>query len=107
MSHEVTPVKMAIRSAARSVAKLTRARVPMGYPPYPDTVAQRIEQYHDDVRYATFALAVDRLQRDKVPGAFAEIGVYRGITSAFLHRQAPERRFYLFDTFEGFPPAIP
>jgi O-methyltransferase len=103
MSHEVTPAKMAIRAAARVAAKLTRARRPMGYPPYPATVAQRIERYHDDVRYATFALAVDRLQRDNIPGAFAEIGVYRGVTSAFIRLQAPERRFYLFDTFEGFP----
>jgi O-methyltransferase len=75
----------------------------MGYPPYPAAVAQRIERYHDDARYATFALAIDRLQRDNIPGAFAEIGVYRGVTSAFIHHQAPERRFYLFDTFEGFP----
>jgi O-methyltransferase len=103
MSHEVTPAKMAIRSALRNVARLARARVPMGYPPYTAEVARRIERYHDDVRYATFALAIDRLQRDKIPGAFAEIGVYRGVTSAFIHKQAPERRFYLFDTFEGFP----
>jgi O-methyltransferase len=66
-------------------------------------VAERIEQYHDDVRYATLALAIERLGRDGIPGAFAEVGVYRGVTSSFIHRQAPERRFYLFDTFEGFP----
>ncbi|MBB6145689.1 O-methyltransferase [Silvibacterium bohemicum] len=75
----------------------------MQFPSYPAAVAQRIEEYPDDVRYSTLALAVQRLQDDHIPGAFAEVGVYRGVTSAFLHRQAPERRLYLFDTFEGFP----
>jgi O-methyltransferase len=75
----------------------------MQFPPYPPAVAQRIEQYHDDVRYATLALGIQRLEQEKIPGAFAEIGVYRGVTTSFIHRQAPDRRYYLFDTFEGFP----
>lgn len=61
------------------------------------------EQYHDDVRYATLALAIERIARDRIAGAFAEIGVYRGLTSSFIHRQAPDRQLFLFDTFEGFP----
>jgi O-methyltransferase len=75
----------------------------MQFPTYSADVARRVEQYHDDFRYATLALAIERLQRDSVPGAFAEIGVYRGLTSSFIHRQAPDREFFLFDTFEGFP----
>ena len=42
---------------------------------------------------------------EAIPGAFAELGVWRGVTSAFLHRLAPERTLYLFDTFAGFPDA--
>jgi O-methyltransferase len=75
----------------------------MQFPTYSRDVAKRIEQYHDEVRYATLALAIQRLEDDKTPGSFAEVGVYRGVTSSFIHRQAPDRRLYLFDTFEGFP----
>ncbi len=74
----------------------------MQFPPYSPAVAQRIEQYHDDVRYSMLALAIQRIEQDQLPGAFAEVGVYRGVTSSFIHRQAPDRKFYLFDTFEGF-----
>jgi O-methyltransferase len=55
------------------------------------------------VRYSSLALAIQRLETDGIQGAFAEIGVYRGVTSSFIHCQAPDRLFYLFDTFEGFP----
>jgi O-methyltransferase len=103
MSTEISPIKVALRVAARKLAKLTRARRPMQFPTYSTHVAERVEQYHDDVRYASLALALERLELDNVPGAIAEIGVYRGVTSAFIHRQAPQRRFFLFDTFEGFP----
>jgi O-methyltransferase len=75
----------------------------MAFPTYSPAVAKRIEQYPDEVRYSTLALAIQRLELDQVSGAFAEIGVYRGATSSFIHHQSPNRRFYLFDTFEGFP----
>jgi len=95
MSTEISPLKATLRVAARRLAHITRARHPMQFPTYSATVTHRIEQYHDDVRYATLALAIERLQTDQTPGAFAEIGVYRGVTSSFIHRQAPDRRFYL------------
>ena len=37
-----------------------------------------------------------------VPGAIAEVGVYKGYTAKILTELFPDRRFYLFDTFEGF-----
>ncbi len=79
-------------------------RPPMLFPPYSPEVASRIHGFRDDVRYGTLALAIQRLESEKVEGAFAELGVYRGATSKFIHTQAPHRRLYLFDTFEGFPP---
>ena len=103
MSTEISPVKATLRHAARQLARIAHARRPMEFPTYSAEVAQRIERYHDDVRYATLALAIQRMEDERTPGAFAEIGVYRGVTSSFIHRQAPDRRFYLFDTFEGFP----
>ena len=103
MSTEISPARVAFRVAARNLARLTRARRPMQFPTYAPAVAQRIEQYHDDIRYSSLALAIERLDTDRIPGAFAEVGVYRGVTSAFIHHQAPDRTYYLFDTFEGFP----
>lgn len=102
MPRELTPIKVAVRSASRKLASLTHARRPMLFPTYPDDVRRRIEHYHDDVRYSTLALALQRLQTESIPGAFAEIGVYQGATSLFIHTQCPDRKFYLFDTFEGF-----
>ena len=40
-----------------------------------------------------------------VPGAIAELGVFRGEFSAAMNALLPERTLYLFDTFEGFDPA--
>lgn len=75
----------------------------MRFPTYSQQVVKRIEKYHDEVRYSTLALAIERLKIDQIEGAFAEIGVYQGATSAFIHQEAPERHLYLFDTFTGFP----
>jgi O-methyltransferase len=98
-----TDTKSAIRVAARKLAKLTHARQPMMFPTYSREIAEQIEGHADDVRMSSMALAIQRLEIDGIPGAFAELGVYRGQTSAFIHRQAPHRTLYLFDTFEGFP----
>ncbi len=56
----------------------------------------------DPVRYGTLALALRTIGREKIPGHLAEVGVYKGYTSAFLHAGAPDRRLFLFDTFQGF-----
>ena len=56
----------------------------------------------DPVRYGALMLALRTIAREGVPGHLAEVGVYRGYTSAFLHAHAPERTLYLFDTFQGF-----
>lgn len=64
---------------------------------------ESIVQLADYTRYATFALAIQRLLDENIVGSFAEAGVYKGDMSSFLHRIAPDRTYYLFDTFEGFP----
>ena len=49
--------------------------------------------------YANILSIVDR----GVPGAFAELGVYKGNSAKLFHTLAPDRLLYLLDTFEGFP----
>jgi O-methyltransferase len=74
----------------------------MRFPSYPPGIARSIAASGDPARYASLALAVRSVQREQVPGDFAEVGVYRGATSRFLLQLAPERTLYLFDTFKGF-----
>ena len=57
----------------------------------------------DPVRFGAVLLAIQDIQKNHIKGAFAEAGVYQGFLSKFIHDHAPDRKLYLFDTFEGFP----
>ena len=64
---------------------------------------KKIERfYRDKVRFYTFWLQIERLKKEKIEGAFAEVGVYQGETAKILHEMDPSRKLHLFDTFEGF-----
>ncbi len=68
------------------------------------TLLVRLERFYPDkVRFFTWWLQVERLLRDNVTGAFAELGVYKGDSARLLHLMDPARKFYLCDTFKGFP----
>jgi len=72
-----------------------------------DRVSKRLRllerKFKDKVRFFSWWIQVERLKRENIPGAFAELGVYKGISAKILHNMDPQRKFYLFDTFEGFP----
>ena len=55
---------------------------------------------NDYVRLATLELLCRRLA--EVPGAAAELGVYKGFFARCINQLLPERTLYLFDSFEGF-----
>lgn len=88
----------------RALRPLVRHRE-LQFPTFSADVHEAMARMQDYFRYATLGLAVERIRSERIPGAFAELGVWRGVTSAFLHRLAPERTLYLFDTFAGFPAA--
>ncbi len=54
------------------------------------------------VRYRTFELAANEIKRNRVDGAVAEIGVFRGIFAKMINAKFPDRKLYLFDSFESF-----
>lgn len=54
----------------------------------------------DYVRLSTLELLCGQVSQ--VPGAAAELGVYRGFFAGCINRLLPERAFYLFDSFQGF-----
>lgn len=56
----------------------------------------------DYFRYRSFEYMSEILEEDGVQGALAEFGVFRGVFSSLINQRFPERRLYLFDTFEGF-----
>lgn len=57
---------------------------------------------NDYVRLATLELLCRRLE--DVPGAAAELGVYKGFFARSINQLLPERTLYLFDSFQGFAP---
>jgi O-methyltransferase len=75
----------------------------MEFPTFGPAVQRAALASGDYARYASLALAIRRTEEERIPGAFAEVGVYRGATSRFILGCAPGRMLYLFDTFEGFP----
>lgn len=58
--------------------------------------------YRDRVRFYTIWMQIERLKKENVKGAFAELGVYKGETARIIHESDDNRKFYLFDTFKGF-----
>ena len=58
----------------------------------------------DYCRYNTLALLSEEIKKNEVEGNIAELGVFRGDFAKYLNRLFPERKLYLFDTFDGFDP---
>jgi O-methyltransferase len=56
----------------------------------------------DFVRYTTLELCANEIRTNKVKGNVAELGVYKGEFAKRLNQLFPDRKLYLFDTFEGF-----
>lgn len=106
-SDRAEPLKAELRARVprvrgRLLRPLVRFRE-MRFPTFDARVHESIATSDDYFRYATLGLALHRVLEENIPGEVAEVGVWRGETSAFLHRLAPQRRLYLFDTFAGFP----
>jgi O-methyltransferase len=68
----------------------------------PPLLVKLEKKYADKVRFFNFWFQIERLKKQQVTGSFAELGVYKGETTKVIHTIDPARRFYLFDTFEGF-----
>jgi len=68
----------------------------------PKQLRQIEKNYPDKVRFFNFWFQVERLKKENIPGAFAELGVYKGDSAHLLHLMDADREFHLFDTFEGF-----
>lgn len=57
---------------------------------------------YDPVRKNWIKAFAEYSREAGLQGSTAECGVYNGDTSVFINKYWPDRRLYLFDTFEGF-----
>jgi O-methyltransferase len=92
-----------LRNIKKAIVKRVLANHVMQAPPFDAALNESLQYQGDYIRYAAIAMALQRVLRDAIPGDLAEVGVYKGATSRFIHSIVPERPYYLFDTFEGFP----
>jgi O-methyltransferase len=60
------------------------------------------KNYFDYIRLATLELVSYEIERKKLEGSVAELGVYKGKFARYLNKYFPDRLLYLFDTFKGF-----
>ena len=64
---------------------------------------RRIDRnYMDYIRLSTLELVAEEMNSQKLIGAVAELGVYKGKFARYINKYFPERKLYLFDTFKGF-----
>lgn len=57
---------------------------------------------NDYVRLKNFELVAAEIIKNDIEGCVAELGVFRGEFAKHINRVFPDRKCYLFDTFEGF-----
>ena len=62
----------------------------------------KIPQLTNYIRISNFELIVNEINEGNVKGNVAELGVYKGEFAKYINLAFPDRKFYLFDTFEGF-----
>ncbi len=56
----------------------------------------------EDVRVEVLRLMAQRIREKSVEGECAEAGVYKGEFAKYINKFLPDKKLYLFDTFEGF-----
>ena len=54
------------------------------------------------IRASSLELVAREIHEHRVPGAVAELGVFRGEFARLINLAFPQKRIYLFDTFSGF-----
>ena len=54
------------------------------------------------IRASSLELIANEIYDKNIDGNVAELGVYRGDFAKIINRAFPDRKLYLFDTFEGF-----
>jgi len=56
----------------------------------------------DYVRHSSLELVAREIHENKIAGNVAELGVFQGHFAQYINKIFPDKKLYLFDTFEGF-----
>jgi len=56
----------------------------------------------DYVRHSSLELVAKEIYENNIRGNVAELGVFQGDFAKYINQIFPDRKLYLFDTFEGF-----
>ena len=56
----------------------------------------------DYCRYRAFELVASEIEANDLTGNCAEAGVFRGVFASLINARFPDRKLYLFDSFESF-----
>ena len=65
---------------------------------------RNIEELAKDYVRASFLELISwEIYLQKIPGSVVEVGIYQGDFVRIINLYFPDRKLYLFDTFEGFP----
>jgi O-methyltransferase len=67
-----------------------------------DRERQKFVFENDYIRASSLELIANEIYEKKIDGSVAELGVYRGNFAKIINEAFPDRKLYLFDTFEGF-----
>lgn len=68
-----------------------------------DHLLKKMPIYEEDyVRAKTLELVADEIREQNIPGAVAELGVFKGEFARCINAIFPDKELYLFDTFDGF-----
>lgn len=60
------------------------------------------KNYMDYIRIASLELIAEEINAKNLTGNVAELGVYKGKFARYINQYFPNRKLFLFDTFEGF-----
>ena len=69
---------------------------------YNSSFKQELAYNLDFVRYTTLELCANEIKANTIKGNVAELGVYKGDFAKRINQLFPDKKLYLFDTFEGF-----
>jgi O-methyltransferase len=65
---------------------------------------RKIDMVSDFVRLSSLELVAEEINGAGLKGNVAELGVFKGEFARHINKLFPDRKLYLFDTFEGFAP---
>jgi len=84
-----------IRDELVSLYKIDPQKIDINY-------SRNIKIYSDRARETFIRYHAKMIYEKKIEGSVAEGGVHKGLFAAKINYWYPDRKFYLFDTFEGF-----